>query len=140
MSDERTSPAPTIWPCVSAHDAKALIRVLTASLGFEATVVHAEGDVVQHAELSWPPGGGLMLGSVREESVQYVAAPGTLTAYAVTDEPDPLYARARAAGATIVKDLHDTDYGSRDFAIRDPEGNYWQFGTYRGEPRSAPRT
>ena len=31
--------------------------------------------------------------------------------------------------------LHDTDYGSRDFAVRDPEGNRWSFGTYRGEPR-----
>ncbi len=30
---------------------------------------------------------------------------------------------------------HDTDYGSRDFAARDPEGNRWSFGTYRGEPR-----
>jgi hypothetical protein len=25
--------------------------------------------------------------------------------------------------------------GSRDFAARDPEGNRWSFGTYRGEPR-----
>ncbi len=32
-------------------------------------------------------------------------------------------------------ELHNTDYGSRDFAIRDPEGNHWSFGTYRGEPR-----
>ena len=32
---------------------------------------------------------------------------------------------------------HDTDYGSRDFAVRDPEGNRWSFGTYRGEPRKA---
>jgi hypothetical protein len=25
-------------------------------------------------------------------------------------------------------------YGSRDFSVRDPEGNRWS-GTYRGEPR-----
>jgi hypothetical protein len=25
----------------------------------------------------------------------------------------------------------DTDYGSRDFTVRDPEGNLWAFGTYR---------
>ena len=29
----------------------------------------------------------------------------------------------------------DTDYGSRDFTVRDPEGNLWSFGTYRGAPR-----
>jgi uncharacterized glyoxalase superfamily protein PhnB len=40
-----------------------------------------------------------------------------------------------AAGAEVVQPLHDTDYGSRDFAVRDPEGNLWSFGTYPGEPR-----
>ena len=27
-------------------------------------------------------------------------------------------------------ELTDTDYGSRDFSVRDPEGNVWSFGTY----------
>ncbi|MEV7027217.1 glyoxalase, partial [Kitasatospora sp. NPDC093558] len=27
------------------------------------------------------------------------------------------------------------DYGSRDFAAADPEGNRWYFGTYPGSPR-----
>ncbi|GCC47386.1 hypothetical protein chiPu_0031451, partial [Chiloscyllium punctatum] len=30
----------------------------------------------------------------------------------------------------IEMELRDTDYGSRDFACRDPEGNLWSFGTY----------
>jgi uncharacterized glyoxalase superfamily protein PhnB len=46
-----------------------------------------------------------------------------------------VHARAVAAGAEITDPLHGTDYGSRDFAARDPEGNRWSFGTYRGEPR-----
>jgi len=29
-------------------------------------------------------------------------------------------------------ELLDTDYGSRDYAARDPEGNLWSFGTYAG--------
>jgi uncharacterized glyoxalase superfamily protein PhnB len=53
----------------------------------------------------------------------------------VTDQPDALYERARNAGAQITAEPHDTDYGSRDFAAQDPEGNRWSFGTYRGEPR-----
>ena len=55
----------------------------------------------------------------------------------VTDELDALFARASAAGAEILDPPHDTDYGSRDFAARDPEGNRWSFGTYRGEPRKS---
>ena len=54
-----------------------------------------------------------------------------------TDEPDALCARVRAAGAQVTVDLHDTDYGSRDFGILDPEGNRWYFGTYRGAPRAS---
>jgi uncharacterized glyoxalase superfamily protein PhnB len=61
--------------------------------------------------------------------------PGSFGAYVVTGEPDALFARAAAAGAEILTPPHDTDYGSRDFAARDPEGNRWSFGTYRGEPR-----
>ena len=44
---------------------------------------------------------------------------------------DGLYARARENGAEIVLEIQDTDYGSRDFTVRDPEGNLWAFGTYR---------
>ena len=46
---------------------------------------------------------------------------------------DGLFARATSAGAEVVMDLHDTDYGSRDFTVSDPEGNLWSFGTYGGE-------
>lgn len=28
-------------------------------------------------------------------------------------------------------ELTDQDYGSRDYAAHDPEGNLWSFGTYR---------
>jgi hypothetical protein len=47
----------------------------------------------------------------------------------VGEEIDGHYERARAAGAEIVRELHDTDYGSRDYMARDSEGNLWSFGT-----------
>jgi uncharacterized glyoxalase superfamily protein PhnB len=90
---------------------------------------------VVHAELAWPLGGGLMLGSAREGADEWALEPGTCGCYVVTDDPDALHDRAVAAGATITTPLHDTDYGSRDFAAQDPEGNRWSFGTYRGSPR-----
>jgi uncharacterized glyoxalase superfamily protein PhnB len=42
---------------------------------------------------------------------------------------------AMGYGLGPVKGSAPDDYGSRDFAARDPEGNRWSFGTYRGEPR-----
>ncbi|MCU1659701.1 MAG: glyoxalase [Pseudonocardiales bacterium] len=132
-----TAPLPQVWPTLRARDAPALIRFLVDVVGFEETVVHADGDVVSHAQLSWPLGGGVMLGSARaaDEQDDWPLRPGSFGAYVVTDDPDGLFKRVSAAGAEVTMQLRDTDYGSRDFAIRDPEGNRWSFGTYRGEPR-----
>jgi uncharacterized glyoxalase superfamily protein PhnB len=133
-----TEPPPQVWPTLRAKDARALISFLVDVVGFEETVVYGDDDVVHHAQLSWPLGGGVMLGSVRDESDdRWALLPGTFGAYVVVDDADGLYERVRAAGADITDELHDTDYGSRDFALRDPEGNRWSFGTYRGEPRAS---
>jgi uncharacterized glyoxalase superfamily protein PhnB len=131
---ENKTPPPGVWPTLRARDARALIKFLTEALGFEATVVYADGDQVHHAELAWPAGGGIMLGSDRESAVR-VTRPGNFSAYVVTADPDALHARAVAHGATVTQELYETDYGSRDFAICDPEGNHWSFGTYPGAPR-----
>jgi uncharacterized glyoxalase superfamily protein PhnB len=131
------TPPPQVWPTLRARDARALIRFLADAFGFEETAVYGEGDVVHHAQLSWPPGGGVMLGSVRDDGEPLPTRPGSFGAYVVTDDPDALFARATAAGAEVISGLHETGYGSRDFAVRDPEGNRWSFGTYRGEPRKS---
>jgi uncharacterized glyoxalase superfamily protein PhnB len=135
------APAPQVWPTLRARDARALIRFLVGAFGFEEVVVYGDqpdgsGDTVVHAQLSWPEGGGIMLGSARESPDDpWPVQPGSTGCYVVTADPDAVHARAVAAGAEITDPLHETDYGSRDFAARDPEGNRWSFGTYRGEPR-----
>jgi uncharacterized glyoxalase superfamily protein PhnB len=134
-----TTPAPQVWPTLRARDARALIRFLVDAFGFEETVVYSDGERVSHAELAWPPGGGIMLGSAPSpgQPDEWPLQPGSFGAYVVTDDPDALFARATAAGAQVLSPLHDTDYGSRDFGVGDPEGNHWSFGTYRGESRKA---
>ncbi|HET9896902.1 MAG TPA: VOC family protein [Streptosporangiaceae bacterium] len=133
----QNTPPPQVWPTLRAHDARVLIRFLVGAFGFEETVIYGEGDRVDHAQLSWPPGGGIMLGSAREADANdpWPLKPGSFGAYVVTDDPDGLHKRAAAAGAKILAELHDTDYGSREFTAADLEGNRWSFGTYRGEPR-----
>ena len=129
-------PAPQVWPTLRARDGRALIKFLVEAFGFEEIVIYGDGDRVDHAQLAWPEGGGIMLGSARESADDpWPLRPGTFGAYVVTDHPDELFARASAAGATVVTGLHETDYGSRDFSVTDPEGNRWSFGTYRGAPR-----
>jgi uncharacterized glyoxalase superfamily protein PhnB len=124
-----------IWPCLSYADAPAAARWLCDALGFEAALVvtdESDPTVVHHAELRWPEGGGVMFGSDGRESA-FAHNVGRGRVYVVTDHPDEVHARAVAAGAVVVQDLRDEDYGSRGFIVEDPEGNLWSFGTYRGE-------
>jgi len=134
MNTPDNAPAPTVWPTLQAHDAHALIEFLVNTFGFHKTAVHVHGDSVAHAELSWPEGGGIMLGSY-DPNGTWSRQPGTCGTYVVTDHVDALYQRVVDAGATIVQVLTDQDYGNREFAAADPEGNLWSFGYYRGAPR-----
>lgn len=126
-------PPPNVWPSLRARDARALIDFLVAAFGFVETVAYEEGGVIHHAQLDWPEGGGIMLGDERP-GTPWAKQPGTGACYVVTSDTDSLHARALAAGAEIVEGPVDRDYGSRDFIARDPEGNLWSFGTYRGAP------
>jgi uncharacterized glyoxalase superfamily protein PhnB len=54
----------------------------------------------------------------------------TQSAYLVVSDADAIYARAKAAGAEILLDIKDEDYGGRGFTCRDLEGHIWNFGTY----------
>jgi uncharacterized glyoxalase superfamily protein PhnB len=128
--------APTVWACLSYRDAPAGIDFLKKAFGFEDSLVVTgdDGRDVHHAELRWPEGGGVMLGSYVEGAGEFAGRPpGVGSIYVVTDQPDALCERATNAGATLVRELRDEDYGSRGFSVADPEGNIWSFGTYRGE-------
>ncbi|WP_299953559.1 VOC family protein [uncultured Modestobacter sp.] len=132
-----TTPPPTVWPAFRARNAHGLIRFLVDALGFAEVLVVPDGaGGVAHAELAWPPGGGVMLGSVRDDPDDgWPARPGTAAAYLVTADVDALHVRAVAAGAVSVREPNDPPHGGRESSLRDPEGNLWSLGTYRGAPR-----
>lgn len=131
-----STPAPQVWPTLQARDARSLIDYLVRVFGFEETVVYADGDRVAHAQLDWPEGGGIMLGSHKPEG-PFTLQPGTFSAYVVSADVETLHQRAVDAGGIDVSELTRTDYGSTDFRAADPEGNTWSFGTYPGEPRKS---
>jgi uncharacterized glyoxalase superfamily protein PhnB len=131
-----TSNPPTVWPVLTYRDAPAAVTFLAKAFGFEETGVYTrDGDpsVVEHAQMRWPLGGGIMFGTAgKDDSPFGQRTPGNDAVYVVCDDPDALFERATAAGAEVVRGLADEDYGSRGFSVRDPEGNLWSFGTYRG--------
>lgn len=132
MAQESTQ---AIFPIVSYRDARAAIEWLGRAFGFEVAEIHpAEGDgPVEHCELRFQ-GNRLMLGSEGVGNVAKAVSAGRAWNYIAIDDADALYARAKEAGAEVVMEPEDQDYGSRDFTVKDPEGNVWSFGTYRPTP------
>src|SRR5262249_40409896 len=119
---------PDIYPTLRYRDANAAIDWLCDAFGFERLlVVPADDGTVRHAELRLGDG-MIMLGTERDDP--YGKA-GAGAVYVVLADPDTHYARATAAGAEIIRELNETDYGSREYGARDLEGNAWSFGTYR---------
>jgi uncharacterized glyoxalase superfamily protein PhnB len=120
------------FPIVPYADARAGIAWLERAFGAEATALYPpETDqILVHAEVR--VGTGIVMPADTRRAAERPFAPsGPVAVYVVVDDPDALHARAVAAGAEIVRELTDQDYGSRDFAARDPDGNLWSFGTYR---------
>jgi uncharacterized glyoxalase superfamily protein PhnB len=126
-----------VWPNLGYRDARAAIRFLVTAFGFEELAVYddASGNI-GHAALRWPGGGGVMLHSADGNSVadqtDRATADGGYPAFSVhigTDDPDALFKRVVTAGATVVRELEDSPFGTRGFIVRDPEGLYWSFGT-----------
>ena len=127
----------TIMPALRYRDAHAAIEWLCRVFGFEKKAVYANPDgSIGHAELTLG-GGMIMLGSQKDDeygrgfkSPEDVGGVETRSAYIVVDDADAVHARAVAAGGKIVRKLQNTDYGSREFSVKDPEGHSWSVGTY----------
>ncbi|MGH9599167.1 MAG: VOC family protein [Terracidiphilus sp.] len=127
----------TVIPALRYRDATAAIEWLCSVLGFTRKAVYeGPNGTVGHAELVLG-GGMIMLGSQKDDeygrsfkSPAELGGVETRSAYIVVSNADAVYARAQAAGATIVRPIQDMDYGSREFGVKDPEGHSWSVGTY----------
>lgn len=125
---------PNIFPAMRYRDASAALDWLKRAFGFqEKAVYRGEGGAIHHAELQLGAG-VVMFGQYNEDGWMGGHAPdalaSTVSLYVVVDDPDAHHDQAVGAGAQIVRDLVDQDYGSREYSARDLEGNLWSFGTY----------
>lgn len=127
----------TVIPCLRYRDAPAAIEWLCRTFGFEKQLVVPNDDgTIAHAQLRFG-NGMIMLGSVLDtefgklmKQPDEIGGAETQSAYVIVSDADKVYSRAKAAGAEIVMDIRDEDYGGRGFSCRDPEGHLWNFGTY----------
>ena len=124
----------TVIPSLRYDDAPAAIAWLREIFGMtEHFVAPGEDGRIDHAQIEWR-GSLIMLGSVSRDSEAWYDLSCRHGSVNLTAESaaqvDEIYARAQAAGATVMQPLEDTGYGSHAFTLADPEGNLWYLGTY----------
>ena len=126
----------TVVPTLRYRDAHRMIGWLCEVFGFARHAVYEDGQGgIAHAQLTLGSG-MIMLGSARDDEFGRLqstpAALGgtTQSPYLVVSNADEVYRRAKAAGAEIVIEIKDEDYGGRGFSCRDPEGHLWSVGSY----------
>ena len=137
MSSLAKNTRATVIPCLRYRDAPAAIKWLCSTFGFEEQLVVPNPDgTIAHAQLRFG-NGMIMLGSVVDSEYgrlikqpDEIGGAETQSAYVIVSDADAVYATARAAGATIVIEIKDEEYGGRGFTCRDLEGRLWTIGTY----------
>ena len=136
MPNAKNTKSPVV-PALRYREAPAMIEWLCENFGFEKQlVVPNEDGTIAHAQLRFG-NGMIMTGSVmKTEFGEYMKQPDeiggaeTQSCYLIVDDADAVYQKAKAAGAEILIEIKDEDYGGRGFTCRDPEGHMWTIGTY----------
>lgn len=131
----------TLHTYFAYRDAPAALDWLRRVLGFEVTMQWPDDHGgIQHAELRLgaavvvvfsEDGAGYDTPVLRGETTGrgiYLSPPDDATV-------DAVFARARAAGATVVWEPHATEWGGYRCRFLDPEGHEWSLNTHLpGEP------
>jgi uncharacterized glyoxalase superfamily protein PhnB len=127
----------TIIPCLRYRDAHAAIDWLCKAFGFHQQAVYDDDQGgVAHAQLTYGSG-MLMLGSVNDNEfgrrmVQPDQVDGreTQCPCVIVKDCKAHYEQAKAAGAIIIDEYAEKEYGGAGYSCRDLEGHLWWFGSY----------
>jgi uncharacterized glyoxalase superfamily protein PhnB len=118
-------------------NARTAIDWLCNAFRFEKQlIVEGEKNTIAHAQLTYG-NSMIMLSSENEnEYGKLVKTPESLNGnntqapYIVVEKIDEHYENAVAAGAKILIEIKDEEYGGRGYTCKDIEGHIWNFGSY----------
>jgi uncharacterized glyoxalase superfamily protein PhnB len=131
MPDDSPQPAPRVTPYLLYGDVGRALEWLSAAFGFRERLRFAEDDgTITHAEME-VDGGLVMLGDPGPEyKSPNEVGQVTHLVHVYVDDLDAHYERAKQAGATIVSEPKDQEYGDRRYDAKDVEGHLWSFAQY----------
>ncbi len=122
--------SPRVAPYLLYEDAGAALDWLAKAFGF-VEVQRLDGpDGVAHAEMAVADS-RIMLGNPGPDfkSPKHLGAV-THNTYVYVDDIEAHFARAKAAGATILDEVEEQFYGDKRYGVEDPEGHVWYFAEH----------
>ena len=130
MLKNRSVPADIILPHLTCRDVAAAIDWLTKVFGFREHYRYGDRDKPAGAQMhlgdAW-----IMLGSARSgRSTPAEAGCNTQSLTIFVEDVDAHFERSKSAGARIVEELHETEYGERQYGVEDPDGHHWLFSRH----------
>jgi uncharacterized glyoxalase superfamily protein PhnB len=143
MRNELAVELPRITPMIAYEDVAAALGWLATAFGFqerEGTRLTSDDGRITHAEMEL--GDGVIMlanptpdyqspkhhGDVCEPARKWLAVPYVIDGLHVFVEAvDDHFARASAAGATMLSEPEDQPYGERVYRVADVEGHRWMF-------------
>jgi PhnB protein len=124
----------TVTPYLLYEDVEAAAQFLARAFGFREIDRATGAAGGTHLELEvGPDGSSVYVGQPPAGFQGPAEVGGTSLVYVLVDDVDAHYARAKAAGATIVEELVDTPFGHRRYTCDDPQGHEWSFATVVSE-------
>ena len=132
--EAKVNPVPrgfrTVTPYLVAADGLALLEFVKQAFGAEETM-RAVMPTGVHAEVRMGDSSLMMGGGIPGKKFPGTLQPNALHVY--VEDCDAVCAKALAAGATLVDELRDQEYGERSASVKDPAGNYWYIATAKGQ-------
>jgi PhnB protein len=120
----------TVTPYLVAADGLAQLEFVKQAFGAEETM-RAVMPTGVHAEVRMGDSSLMMGGGIPGKKFPGTLQPNALHIY--VEDCDAACAKALAAGATLIDELRDQEYGERSASVKDPAGNMWYIATAQGE-------
>lgn len=129
MTDAESKGYPRVTPYLLYEDVAQALDWLAGAFGFRERLRYAADDgTVNHAEMTVADDGLIMLGHPGPDYRNPKGSGGaTALTHVVVDDVDAHFTRARDAGARILREPADQEYGDRRYDAEDPEGHMWSF-------------
>jgi uncharacterized glyoxalase superfamily protein PhnB len=131
MLMNRSVPANVVLPHITYQSVANAIIWLTEAFGFTEHYRYGGTREAPDGAQMFLGEAWIQLNSVRPDRAspaQTGRATQSLTVF--LDDVSPHYLRAKAMGARIVEDLHETEYGELQYAAVDLEGHHWLFSQH----------